>query len=624
MKRFLILAALLLLIQGLPEARSGQDKSAEEPHRRSGQATTASTSSRILNLERAIEKQQLEMEGEAEQIRQLRQELQSRDQAMQEIQQRLEQALSNPLLRTVAEDKANTASAQAQFQEGINTVRADVAKLKENSVSTALTLEKAESSISELENPAALHFRGITITPGALIAAQTVYRSRALAGEVTPFNAVPLPGAPQSKLSEFFGSGRQSRLSLLAEGEVKEVKLTSYIEGDFLSSGITSNNNESNSYTLRQRQAWAQASFGGWSLTGGQMWSLVTETRKGLDNRTEAVPMTIDQQFVVGFSWARQYGFRVVKNFRDKVWLGFAAENAQTLLTAHGSADNFLIGSPGSSGSTYNPSALYSFNKLPDFIVKAAFEPGIGHYEVFGIIRDFRDRVYPCATTSATGTCLTISGPSAAGVFNNSATGAGFGANARITLKKQFDFGLHFLGGDGVGRYGTSTLPDTTVRPDGVLALLRGYQGLITLEWHKPRFDVYINGGAEYASRDWGLNASGKPVGYGSPLFSNTGCDKETPPGTPVGGQFPPASAGFLPGGLTSCTGDTRNLIDGTLGFWYRIYDGPKGRLQVGPQYSYVVRNTWSGSGGDPHGIDNMLFTSFRYYLPGSAPTIAH
>jgi hypothetical protein len=57
-------------------------------------------------------------------------------------------------------------------------------------------------------------------------------------------------------------------------------------------------------------------------------------------------------------------------------------------------------------------------------------------------------------------------------------------------------------------------------------------------------------------------------------------------------------------------------VIEGTAGFWYRFYNGPKGKLQFGTQYSYVTRNTWSGVGGDPHGIENMFLTSFRYYLP--------
>jgi hypothetical protein len=95
-------------------------------------------------------------------------------------------------------------------------------------------------------------------------------------------------------------------------------------------------------------------------------------------------------------------------------------------------------------------------------------------------------------------------------------------------------------------------------------------------------------------------------VGYGAPTFHNTGCYNEVSPG----------SGGFAPGTLANCTADTRALIEGTLGFWYRFYSGPRGRFQYGTQYSYVTRNTWSGDGRSPNGIDNMVFTSFRYYLP--------
>ena len=102
-------------------------------------------------------------------------------------------------------------------------------------------------------------------------------------------------------------------------------------------------------------------------------------------------------------------------------------------------------------------------------------------------------------------------------------------------------------------------------------------------------------------------------VGYGAPEFNNSGCYTEEPP---------TASNGFTAGGTGKCTGDTRALIEGTLGFWYKFYSGPRGRFQFGAQYSYVARNTWSGndvgknSGQQPGGIDSMIFTSFRYYLP--------
>ena len=122
-----------------------------------------------------------------------------------------------------------------------------------------------------------------------------------------------------------------------------------------------------------------------------------------------------------------------------------------------------------------------------------------------------------------------------------------------------------------------------------------------------------MNAGAEYAGRAADFDPiSEKYVGYGSPLFSNSGCFTEI---------APTVNNGFTPAGLSSCTADTRVLIEGTFGIWFKPYDGSRekvnrGRIQWGPQFSYVDRNTWSGVGGEPHGLDGMIFTSFRYYLP--------
>jgi len=89
------------------------------------------------------------------------------------------------------------------------------------------------------------------------------------------------------------------------------------------------------------------------------MWSLATETLHGVDNRTEAVPLTIDPQYSVGFSWARQYGLRVAKNFGNKVWLAASMENAQATVSSHNNADNFLVGSAGAAGGLYNAADLH-------------------------------------------------------------------------------------------------------------------------------------------------------------------------------------------------------------------------------------------------------------------------
>ena len=144
-----------------------------------------------------------------------------------------------------------------------------------------------------------------------------------------------------------------------------------------------------------------------------------------------------------------------------------------------------------------------------------------------------------------------------------------------------------------------------TVYGDGAEHLIRAHQGLASLEFHPSKWDFYLYGGGEYAGRQYSFY-KGKPVGYGAPGFDNTGCGVETLPGT----------GGFLPGGLSKCAGQTRALLEATTGFWYKPYNGPKGRFQLGMQYSYLTRNAWSGKGGDPEAIENMIFTSFRYYLP--------
>jgi hypothetical protein len=612
-------------------AQTGTAPKAKKPKAAAGTITAAD----VQALKDAIASQQAALAAQQQEIQQLRDIVQRKDQAVLQVQ----------TLATDAAGKADAAQAQAvQQQQAVSELKSDVTDLKSNATNTALTLQETQKSVSAaMESPMAIHYKGVTITPGGFLAAEFVRRSRALGGDInTPFNTLTMPGASQSSLSEFFGSGRQSRISMLAQGQLTSVKLSGYYEADFLSAGVTSNNNESNSYTLRQRQAWGQAAFNnGWTVTGGQMWSLMTETKHGVDNRTEAVPMTIDPQYTVGFSWARQYGVRLAKDFSDKVWLAVSVENAQATVTTHGNTDNFLVGSAGASSGLYNAGASasatgtaanlanYSFNPSPDVIAKLAFEPGFGHYEVFGVYSRFRDRVFPCGDVASSATCggLAAGVSSAMLAYNASKNGGGVGANARWSFDhKHLDFGLHAFGGSGVGRYGTGGLPDASIHADGTFDLVKAYQGLGTLEWHGPKLDIYVNGGAEYAGRAWSQNLNPNSsgylsyVGYGSPNFSNAGCYTEISPSV---------GSGFFPGTLAHCTADTRILYEGTIGIWFKPYDGSRekvnrGRIQWGPQFSYVDRTAWSGvgpagsaaPGASPHGLDGMIFTSFRYYLP--------
>jgi hypothetical protein len=252
--------------------------------------------------------------------------------------------------------------------------------------------------------------------------------------------------------------------------------------------------------------------------------------------RGEAIRLTIDSQYNVGFSWEREYGFRVAKDFKGKLALAFALEGPQATVGGRGfssvttttvgtaavsTSGNTFINAPGAGGGLFNfvDTSNYTINKSPDLIFKAAFDPGYGHYELIGIVSPFRNRVYPCGvvgtnakdsappavptTVSCTVNGTTISSPSSAGVFNDSRIGGGFGANMRLPLfSKKLDVAVQALAGDGVGRFGSPQLADLTFRPDGTAALIRTVHGLGELEYHPtPMLDVYAYFGAEYAWR---------------------------------------------------------------------------------------------------------------------------
>jgi hypothetical protein len=628
------------------------DKASDTKASTSTSATDASAKPATSAVETELQQVRELLEAQAKQIQMQTDQMKAQQQKMEMMEEELKAA-------NTPKDTSSAAAPESRaFGNGI--------------------IGTADGQAPGADNPIAIHYKGITITPGGFLAAETVFRNKATGGDInTPLNAVPLPGNPGAHTTEFNLNAGQSRLSMLAEGKLDNVKLTGYVETDFNSAGTTSNNNESSSYTLRIRQGFGQAHWdNGWQITGGQMWSLVTETKKATDNRTEATPLTIDPQYTVGFSWNRQYGLRVSKTFGEdtKFTLAASVESANTTLTVHGNPtttlpatttttitdgvttvavpvtstttfNNFLVGAPGITGGLFNPIGTYAYNKTPDFVFKAAVDPKFGHFEVFGIVSEFRDRVYPCfaahgaitltfpagdgtllppVVAPAVDCALTGSPNPTLAAFNDSRTGGGIGANGRVSVGKHFDVGIHFLGGNGIGRYGSAQLPDSTVRPDGTMALIRSYQALGTLEFHAtPKLDIYAYVGGEYAGR---TTYNGGKTGYGNFARRDDGCSVETlplaAPAAAINTTAVLGANGFIPGALSNCDGDTRVILEGTLGFWYRFYTGPKGRVQWGAQYSYVDRNTWSGAGAtagstaDPHGIDSMVFTSMRYYLP--------
>jgi hypothetical protein len=629
-----------------------------------------------------------------DQIQALRQEFQTQidslkgDLAAKDAQ--LEQAKQAAADAQAAAAKAQ-AAADSQQQAltdnttAVSSLQGTVTDLKANAVSLATTVSDETAAIKKsIANPTTLHYKGINLTPGGFTAGETVYRTKATGGDIpTAFSALPYEHADAYTLGEFYGSARQSRVTLLAEGKVSWGTLRGYYEADWLGTGITSNNNQSNSYVLRQRIIYGEAETNShWKFVGGQLWSLATEGRKGIPSSPSDIltPLTIDPNYVTGFVWTRQYGFRVVKQ-TDHFAIGIAAENPQILYTATlaGNTPYAVLGSAGANGGNYNaaisacsPSTsivnytnqaagtanIYvpvyktvnscanitniSFNDAPDLVVKVALDPGWGHYEVFGIGRYAHEEIYPGETTNSNlygglkdylGNAVAPS-LTTAGAFENNVALGGIGGGFRVPLiPGKLTLGAKGLYGPGVGRYGDTTLSDLTSNGWGGFEPLHNGSGLGTIEiTPNPRLVIYANYGGDYASRSYAAGGStlGAPsaaqnaagvwggkwaapsaaaVGYGSVLLSNSSCLTNTAPG------YNGSSTGYYPGG--SCGAQTRDLQEITGGYWYDIYRGDRGRLRQSIQYGYAVRDGWTGASGiGAKGIDNMFWTSFRYYLP--------
>jgi len=628
-----ILAGALLALCVSSQAQNGANQPAAKPAGAKTSKTKPKTQERIL-LEQLNDKFQKldELNRKYGDLQQkfdaLQQRMTARDAELDQMQKNAAAAQAD----AADAKKGLETTQQAIGPDGaaVTSLQNEVAALKATSTSIVSEVQTTQQTTKKLLNPDVIHFKGVDLKPGGFLAAETVNRQRAIGGDInTQFSGIPFPGQTTGRLSEFNATGRQSRISLLVDGKLPSATLRGYYEADFLSAGTTSNNNQSDSYTLRQRQAWAQIGLNsGWTLTGGQMWSLATEYSHGLANLSEAIPLTIDPQYNVGFTWERQFGFRVVKQLGSKLWVGGAVEEAQTLNLGGRNLPTIVYQQAGNAGGLFNPGANYSFNYAPDLLAKMAYENNWGHFEVFGIGRFFRVRVFP--NGPALPGAPPNPSPSALGAFTSKTEGGGIGANGHISvLSKSLVIGAHGLIGNGIGRYSSALLPDATAHPDGSLELLTGGSALGSVEWHAtPRLDLYSYYGGEYAKRAYYASGYfvttpgptlGQPIltGYGAPTNIVSGCYVEVlPVSSPNGG-------GNVPGSASNCNADNRNIQEGTVGYWFRFYKGTRGTLQQGIQYSYAVRHTWQGIGNpaaglpnSPKAIDNMWFTSFRYYLP--------
>lgn len=442
-----------------------------------------------------------------------------------------------------------------------------------------------------------IYYKGVTLTLGGYGALETIYRSKSETADMaSTFSGIPYNNVGTGKASEFRFSARQSRITALVEGDPStDVHLSFYGELDFLGAAQTANSVETNSYNPRIRVMYNQVEWldEGVHFMAGQNWSLATMQGKGLTPRSEDIVPTIDAQYIPGFTFARQPGVRITKDFDKTYWLGLSLENPQTTFYNGATAPAVVVAGATTGplidsavgGSGFNSANTLSLNHIPDVILKTAYEATIAdrsvHAEVFGLYRSFFERL---------------------NYVNQNASGGGVGAGLNVQLiPGKLDFQVSGLGGKGIGRYGAGQLSDVTLDSAGTIHPISEIQALAGITLHaSPALDFYVFAGEEKASAQayYGTVAGvATGYGYGNPLYDNSGCAYENVP-TPA-----------------KCVGNTRLIEQGTAGFWYKPWNGKSGRYQMGLQYSYTERKSFAGK-GDLAAVtnDNMVFASFRYY----------
>jgi hypothetical protein len=423
---------------------------------------------------------------------------------------------------------------------------------------------------------------------------------------------IPLHNTALWNEREFRMSAQQSRIALKVNGDIDPNQhLKAYYEMDFLGASTDANNRESNSFTPRIRQLYAEYDNDTYHLhvVAGQAWSLLTKNYYGMLPGTENAPVTINAQYVPGFDWSRNPQLRFVYDWDKFAWFGLSIEQPATVFAGGVSAGTVSppapivtsINNTCTGASHLNGTTTCSNDIAPDIIEKFALDPGFGHYEVFGLQRWFTDQVAITTIPNSWSQKATF------------AWGVG-GSMLLPVIPKILELQGSFLYGQGVGRYMASQLPDAVIGPNGSLMPVTGLSFLVGAVAHPfegNELYVYYGQDQSYAN-PWTVAAM--QGGWGNPNFVNNGCFNQNLTGGTLG-AFNTPIAGF------TCTFDVQKAQEFTIGFWQDLYKGDLGRVRTGLQYEFVRLTAFpglpTGTGTPNVGLtpdNNIAFASLRYY----------
>ncbi len=404
----------------------------------------------------------------------------------------------------------------------------------------------------------------------------TLWRSTDSGGNVaTGFANLPFSDTVPGTTSEFRVSPQSTRLALRVDADLNSSNAAGYFEMDF--GGAPNAGNiavTASSYTFRIRQAWFDWGRGKWELTGGQLFSLMTPSKKGILPwpGDVATTQTIDMNSVAGLVWGRYPQFRVIYHASKQTAFGFSAENPEQQV---GNNVVFPSALSGILPTQYNTGAnqLTVPNMTPDFVVKGSFDGTSGsaravHFDVGAVMRTFRS----------------WNGAQVSG--KDYAFGSGVGANFNVNVFKGTRLLLDGFASDGAGRYIGGLAPDVIVKANGGISPIHSYSWVSGFEIAPNKITgLYFYYSGLYAARNATLNSDGTCcVGFGYP-GANTNADRLIEEAT---------------------TGYSRV-------FWK--YENI-GSMQWGVQYAYAWLYPWVAGSGPNSAHANMVFGQVRYNLP--------
>lgn len=446
----------------------------------------------------------------------------------------------------------------------------------------AASTNPCEAAPDQNAVPPYLRIGSVCVVPIGFLDATYVWRDKNAQSVIgTNFGSVPYNNTVNAKLSENRFSVQNSRLGFRIDGDWKGAHFILYNENDFLGTSGSNNITVTNgAFVPRLRLLWVDVRKGDWEFLTGQSWSMLTPNRRGISAFPGDIfySQVFDVNYMVGLTWDRQPGMRVLYHPSKTFTMGFSAENPDSYIGGYSGGGVATL--PAALASLSNTQldqggiVLGSSTLTPDFIAKIAWDPSSRfHAEVGGIERNLK----------------IVNPTNIAAAHYDTKAGGGilFGMNGEIF--KNFRLITTNFWNDGGGRYLFGQAPDLVVTANGGISLVHSGGTVDGFEARVGKWLLYGYYGGVYIDKNVQIDTNGKPVGYGYVGSSNS---------------------------------QNKAIQEITFGFNQTVWNSPRyGAINLMGQYEWATRNPWYIGTGPKAAHDNTIYFDVRYTLPGSMPS---